>query len=686
MAYSSNDKVRMASISAGKHASGDDETMSVSSAAKPDVPCVVVFYNITWDNGRFKHQNKHERTLEADIRAALDEFNADVLLLSECGEVGIGLTVSLWMSMLRRICGPGFEITHQSHYTSIIRISTIDIKVAPSLQGPLTTLPNHAYRMCQHVQVFLKGSVGKPIDLYNCHSPSSRKHPLTATVRQNILQWFLQNMGPQAIIGGDLNSSLQSLDDAFKGEPSIHYCYEAGHLHGDLAIVKGLQAESMPCEVMSTSLAHKMVVVMLTMKPAKTDQCPRWIAHEKLIADNLEYIRNAEKVVFHQSADKPESDRAAEPAKAVPTPSTIARDKLLADKEEASRLADKPESNRGADKRDVASGSEAHRSAVKPDFNRTADKRDSSSESDSHRHADKPARSPESYPLADALFKTIGQHLDADEAERTLFSELAEQLWSGNFVRDTPTGCVSQAYASKARLERMLSMAASIREKYQLQLFNVNQILDLEFNRSLTYPETTALHNAWMNDIASWMPSDCLKQYNDLIQEADERDKGKGTGRGAFKGSARKPAANFPGPRQRAQQLKKQRFNKVLSDLACKKAFFMSFVRHPCYSSAQGIRELLNNLTEVMQTKEYFDMVRDSAKKSAQESTNRRLYHQTRLAFKRGKHDYENHVKSDLAHKYASGQLENRLMRAEGDYLRKKQSGLATLLKPPQSY
>ena len=170
--------------------------MSAISAAKPDMTLVVAFYNLTWDNGRFKQEKKHERTLGADIRAALEEFNADVLLLSECGEIGEGLTTMLWLPMLRRICGPGFDIRHQSHYTSIIRLSTIDMKVEPSLQGPLTTLRNHEYRKCQHLQVVLKGSVGKPIDLYNCHSPASKKHPLAATARQDILRRFLQNMGP----------------------------------------------------------------------------------------------------------------------------------------------------------------------------------------------------------------------------------------------------------------------------------------------------------------------------------------------------------------------------------------------------------------------------------------------------------------------------------------------------------
>ena len=59
-------------------------------------------------------------------------------------------------------------------------------------------------------------SVDKPIDLYNVHSPASKKHPLVPTVRQDILTWFLPNARPRAIIGGDFNSSLPSLDDVLK--------------------------------------------------------------------------------------------------------------------------------------------------------------------------------------------------------------------------------------------------------------------------------------------------------------------------------------------------------------------------------------------------------------------------------------------------------------------------------------
>ena len=50
------------------------------------------------------------------------------------------------------------------------------------------------------------------------------------------------------------------------------------------------------------------------------------------------------------------------------------------------------------------------------------------------------------------------------------------------------------------------------------------------------------------------------------------------------------------GPRQQAQQLKKQRFNKIVNDLAARKAFFFGFVRHPRLMTPKGILHLMEEL------------------------------------------------------------------------------------------
>ena len=125
----------------------------------------------------------------------------------------------------------------------------------------------------------------------------------------------------------------------------------------------------------------------------------------------------------------------------------------------------------------------------------------------------------ESYPLADALFEAIGEQLDAGNAERELFNDLAEHLWKGNYIADQVMPLVSQPRAAKKRLERLLRTATEVRQKYQ----TVPEFLDLDFTCSLTQDETSSLHNAWMNDVESWMTHECLAEYQRLIAQARPR-------------------------------------------------------------------------------------------------------------------------------------------------------------------
>ena len=102
-----------------------------------------------------------------------------------------------------------------------------------------------------------------PIDVWNCHLPSSRRPPLTATVRQHILQYFAIHSGPRALIAGDLNSSLYSVDAELRQKQNFHYCYEPAHYPGDIVIARGVGARSVPCDVNSASDIHRMCVMAL---------------------------------------------------------------------------------------------------------------------------------------------------------------------------------------------------------------------------------------------------------------------------------------------------------------------------------------------------------------------------------------------------------------------------------------
>ena len=119
---------------------------------------VVVFYNIGWTTGRLTGKRKahHEATLSEDLKAAMHDYQADVICLCECGEIEIGLDVSQWILMLQRICGEDCDVCHQSHYTSIVRRATVEVTRQSSLLGTLSPQLHHTYRKCQHLQVTIK--------------------------------------------------------------------------------------------------------------------------------------------------------------------------------------------------------------------------------------------------------------------------------------------------------------------------------------------------------------------------------------------------------------------------------------------------------------------------------------------------------------------------------------------------
>ena len=63
-----------------------------------------------------------------------------------------------------------------------------------------------------------------------------------------------------------MSSSLMSLDNGFAHTADIQYLYEREYQHGDVIVTRGLNAESMGCEIKSTSDAHKMCVAMVKQR------------------------------------------------------------------------------------------------------------------------------------------------------------------------------------------------------------------------------------------------------------------------------------------------------------------------------------------------------------------------------------------------------------------------------------
>ena len=92
-----------------------------------------VWYNIGWLSTRFKTRKKHAQTLSKDLWEARETMAADVILLCECGEIDDGLGEE-FLEVVRRCCGPDFDVAQQSHYTSIVRRSTVEVLEGPSLK------------------------------------------------------------------------------------------------------------------------------------------------------------------------------------------------------------------------------------------------------------------------------------------------------------------------------------------------------------------------------------------------------------------------------------------------------------------------------------------------------------------------------------------------------------------------
>ena len=138
-------------------------TEPIRVAAKPgassaEKPGIFAKCNIGWQSWRLNNLPKRELVLKKDLLVALEAKSADVVMPCECGEIGTGLGPA-WEDVSRRCCGSSFLVTHQSHYTCIIRDDTVEVLRQPTLQGPLAS--EKCFRMCQHLCVQLRQCCSK---------------------------------------------------------------------------------------------------------------------------------------------------------------------------------------------------------------------------------------------------------------------------------------------------------------------------------------------------------------------------------------------------------------------------------------------------------------------------------------------------------------------------------------------
>ena len=127
--------------------------------------------------------------------------------------------------------------------------------------------------------------------------------------------------------------------------------------------------------------------------------------------------------------------------------------------------------------------------------------------------------------------------------------------------------------------------------------------------------------------------------------------------------------------------MKKQRFNKIVNDLAANKAFFFGFVRHPRLMTPDGILQLVEELTNINNSPECAEIVAISSKKTEELIELKRKRDRMRSTFKRGKSEYDRDPNSNLGALWSSGELEKRVKKAEADYGNRRTAGVAVLMQ-----
>ena len=202
------------------------------------------------------------------------------------------------------------------------------------------------------------------------------------------------------------------------------------------------------------------------------------------------------------------------------------------------------------------------------------------------------AQQRESTWYADSMLSAFEQTQDpcGDECEK-LLTRLEARLWnpvykmSSGETRDVRYTHERPADA-RLRLDRLIAKALQVRKKYHALLYERWYIDDDDFERSLTDDEMRHVHNLWMNDVKEWMSNDCYRLYANLLKSAADLKSQGGNKCKSKKGHGK-------GPGQQAQQLKKQRFNKVLSDLGANKNFVLAFVQHPSIWKPEGVHHII---------------------------------------------------------------------------------------------
>ena len=126
--------------------------------------------------------------------------------------------------------------------------------------------------------------------------------------------------------------------------------------------------------------------------------------------------------------------------------------------------------------------------------------------------------------------------------------------------------------------------------------------------------------------------------------------------------------------------MNKQRFNKVINDIARSKPFFMSFVRHPCMQTPEGFGLLLTVFGQYKTTLAHQEMVKQSEKRTEERTKLKRKRTDARFRFKLGQRDVNQNRDIELAKSFRTGDLARECAVAEAEYSTRQLEGAARSL------
>ena len=177
----------------------------------------------------------------ADVCKAVLEYDADIIALSELGgiEEGLGPSLASWKvsvraakpgdyhlveDMLHELVDdprikekrPSGWIVHAiNHYGLLVSKDTVQIVDEPARVGPMSSL--HAYRVAQRCSFRAISNIVekpvKPVELWNVHCPASARYPYGPLARTEVCQFLQNKSGRRVIWGGDINQSMQALEN-----------------------------------------------------------------------------------------------------------------------------------------------------------------------------------------------------------------------------------------------------------------------------------------------------------------------------------------------------------------------------------------------------------------------------------------------------------------------------------------